>query len=311
VYYPQQAAEEGLASMLCVGIIYQAQPIGTLQMYTAETRRFTQFEVDLVRAIAQLLATAIEKTRLDAARIENQQMLRQLHLAADVQRRMLPRRMPTIPGYEIAARYVPSFELSGDFYDFVALDHSIGIGIGDVVGKGVAASLLMAGVRASLRAFAQDVYDLDEVIARVNVTMCRDTLDSEFATLWYGTLNPDTRRLTYCNAGHEPPLVVRDGQLIPLDIGGMIVGVDRGSQYIKGIWDFKPGDLILFYTDGLPDAMNDRDERFGRARVEKLLLEVASRSANDALNHILWTVRQYTGPRRATDDTTLIVLKAL
>ena len=309
VYYPQQAAEEGVESMLCVGIIYQHQPIGTLQVFTDQARRFTELETDLLRAIAQLLATAIEKTRLDTARRDNQNMLRQLHLAADVQRRMLPRRMPDLPGYDIAARYVPSYELSGDFYDFVHLERSIGIGIGDVVGKGVAASLLMAGVRASLRAFAQDVYDLDEVIARVNQTLCRDTLESEFATLWYGTLDHHTHRLTYCNAGHEPPIVVRDGKLTPLDIGGMIVGVDRQQYYEKGLWDFRPGDMLLLYTDGLPDAMNPQGKRFGRARVEQLLLELADRSANDTLNHLLWNVRQHTGPRRATDDTTLILLK--
>ena len=310
VYFPTQAADEGLESMLCVGIIYQNQPIGTLQLFTDQTRRFTNLEADLLRAIAQLLATAIEKTRLDAARRDNQAMLRQLHLAADVQRRMLPRRMPDLPGYDIAARYVPSFELSGDFYDFVHLEHSLGIGIGDVVGKGVAASLLMAGVRASLRAFAQDVYDLDEVIARVNQTLCRDTLESEFATLWYGTLHHHTGRLTYCNAGHEPPLVVRRGRIHTLDVGGMIVGVDRDQYYEKGIWDFRPGDMLLLYTDGLPDAMNPQNQRFGRERVEQLLLELADRSANDALNHLLWTVRQHTGPRRATDDTTLILIKA-
>lgn len=310
VYYPEQARAENLASMLCVGIIYQGQAIGTLQLFTEEIRKFTQFEIDLVRAIAQLLATAIENTRLDAARADNQKMLRQLHLAADVQRRMLPRKMPELPGYDIAARYVPSFELSGDFYDFIHLDHSMGIGVGDVVGKGVAASLLMAGVRASLRAYAQDLYDLDEVVSRVNKQMCRDTLDAEFVTLWYGTLDHDAGRLTYCNAGHEAPLVVRDGKLIPLDIGGMIVGVDRDQTYDKGVFDFKPGDMLLLYTDGLPDAMNGDGHRFGRERTEQLLLDVADKSANDALNHILWTVRQYTGPRRATDDTTLIVIKA-
>lgn len=310
VYFPDQARAEGLASMLCAGIIYQGQAVGTLQLYTDQTRQFTQFEINLVRAIAQLLATAIENTRLDAARADNQKMLRQLHLAADVQRRMLPRRMPEIDGYDIAARYVPSFELSGDFYDFIHLDHSLGIGIGDVVGKGVAASLLMAGVRASLRAFAQDLYDLDEVIARVNRTLCRDTLESEFATLWYGTLDRDTGRLTYCNAGHEPPLLLRSGKLHPLDEGGMIVGVDRDQTYTKGICDLKPGDMLLLYTDGLPDAMNEHGQRFGRERTEQLLRDVADKTANEALNHILWTVRQYTGPRRATDDTTLILIKA-
>ncbi|MBB6429543.1 SpoIIE family protein phosphatase [Algisphaera agarilytica] len=310
VYFPEQAREENLASMLCVGIIYQGQAIGTLQLFTDEVRQFTQFDIDLVRAIAQLLAAAIENTRLDEARSENQKMLRQLHLAADVQRRMLPRKMPDVPGYDIAARYVPSFELSGDFYDFINLDHSLGIGVGDVVGKGVAASLLMASVRSSLRAYAQDLYDLDEVISRVNKHMCRDTLESEFVTLWYGTLDRDSGRLTYCNAGHEAPLIVRNGELIPLDIGGMIVGVDRDQAYDKGVWDFQPGDMLLLYTDGLPDAMNAQGERFGRQRTEELLLSVADKPANDALNDILWTVRQFTGPRRATDDTTLIVIKA-
>jgi len=310
VFFPQQAREEGLVSMLCVGIIYQSQPIGTLQLFTSERRTFTQFEVDLVCAIAQLLATAIEKTRLDAARSDNRKIHRQLHLAADVQRRMLPRAMPDLPGYDIAARYVPSFELSGDFYDFINLEHSLGIGIGDVVGKGVAAALLMASVRASLRAFAQDVYDLDEVIARVNQALCRDTLDAEFATLWYGTLDHTTGRLTYCNAGHEPPLLVRDGKLHRLDEGGMIVGVDPEQLYEKGIFHLQPGDMLLLFTDGLTDAMNLQDQRFGKERAEKLLLEVADRSANDALNHILWTVRQHTGPRRAPDDTTLLLLKA-
>ncbi len=121
-------------------------------------------------------------------------MLRQLHLAADVQRRMLPRRMPEL------ARLRHRRPLRADRSNSPATSTtssisttSLGIGIGDVVGKGVAASLLMAGVRASLRAFAQDVYDLDEVIARVNQTLCRDTLESEFATLWYGTLDHQTR----------------------------------------------------------------------------------------------------------------------
>ncbi len=311
VFFPEQARDEGLGSMLCVGIIYQGQPIGTLQLFTDEIRHFTQFEVDLLKAITPLLATAIEKTRLDAARQENQQMLRQLRLAADVQRRMLPRHMPVIEGFEIAARYVPSVQLSGDFYDFIDLEHSVGIGIGDVVGKGIAASLLMAGVRASLRAFAQDVYDLDEVIARVNATLCRDTLESEFATLWYGTLDPEQRRLTYCNAGHEPPMLLRDGKIMPLEQGGMIVGVDRTQTYEKGILDLETDDLVLFYTDGVPDAMDPQGNRLGRERVEALLQQSAGGSAEDVLNHILWAVRRHTGPRRATDDTTLVVLKAV
>ncbi|MEM6394169.1 MAG: SpoIIE family protein phosphatase [Planctomycetota bacterium] len=311
VVFPQAAEEEGLASFMAAGMVANGQPIGTVQLFTEAPRVFTNSELDLLRAITQLLATAIENARLDAQRAASRDMVRQLHLAADVQRRMLPSRMPNLPGVEVAARYVPSLDLGGDFYDFIRLDYSLGLAIGDVVGKGVAASLLMASTRAALRAYAQDLYDLDEVIARVNTALCRDTRDNEFATLWYGTLDPLTMRMTYCNAGHEPPLVLRPGEPdpIPLDLGGMIVGVDPASHYDKGIWDFEPGDLLLLYTDGLGDAMNADAKRFGRDRIDEVLRECADKSAQDALNHILWQMRRHTGPKRGTDDTTLVTLR--
>lgn len=311
VLYPEDAQLEGLASMLVAGIIYQGRPIGTMQLLTGELRRFTRFEMSLVQAIAQMLASAIENARLDMERLENQRMIRQLALASDVQRRMLPSRMPNVRGLDIAAKYVPSFELGGDFYDFVRLDDNLGIAIGDVVGKGIAASLLMASVRASLRAYAQDVYDLDEIIARVNSAMTRDTLDSEFATLWYGVIDPDTLRLTYCSAGHEPPILLREGKLHYLDRGGMVVGIDSAQEYEKGLWDLQKDDLILLYTDGLPDAMNQKQERFGHQRIEAALRESCDRSAADTLNHLLWVMRRYTGIRRSTDDATLVVVKVL
>jgi len=309
VVYPVDADAEGLVSMLCVGLVYRGRHIGTLQLFTDERRHFTEFEVNLIRAIAQLLATAIENARLDAERNANRQVIRQLHLAADVQRRMLPAETPRLAGFDIAARYVPSYELGGDFYDFIDLGDNLGITIGDVVGKGIAASLLMASVRASVRAYAQDVYDLDEIIARVNVALSRDTLPNEFATIWYGTIDPRTGRLTYCNAGHEPPLLLRDGEVFALDTGGMIVGVDPDESYEKGLWDLHPGDLLLLYTDGLPDAMDDQGRRFGRDVQERLLRECRGMHAHAALDHILKAQRKHTGSRRPHDDTTLVVVR--
>lgn len=309
VIYPDDARQEGLVSMLCAAMVHHGKPIGLIQLFTGEVRKFTNFEVNLLRAIAQLLATAIENARLDQARQENQRMMRQLHLAADVQRRMLPGSMPHLPPYEIAARYVPSFELGGDFYDFIDLDGHLGVAVGDVVGKGVAASLLMASVRASLRAYAQDVYDLDEVIARVNIALCRDTTDREFATLWYGVLDPRTRRLTYSNAGHEPTILCRQGQIQHLSAGGMLAGVDPTQEYDKGIVDLQPNDVLVLYSDGLVDAFNFEEERFGRKRIEEAIREAADRSAGDVLNHILWCMRRFTNMRRNVDDTTIVVIK--
>ncbi|MFW6059088.1 MAG: SpoIIE family protein phosphatase [Phycisphaeraceae bacterium] len=309
VLFQENARREGLVSMLCAGMIYQGKPIGVIQLFTGEVRRFTRFEINLVHSMTHLLATAIENARLDQARLENQRMLRQLQLAADVQRRLLPAARPHLPPLDIAARYVPSFELGGDFYDFIDLDGHLGIAVGDVVGKGVAASLLMASVRASLRAYAQDLYDLDEVISRVNHALCHDTLDNEFATLWYGVFDPVGLRVTFCNAGHELPLLLRDGEIHPMDTGGMIVGVDPHQRYDKALWDLKPGDALLLYTDGLVDAFNGDGERFGRARIEQALREASDKPANELLNHVIWSMRKFTGTRRSLDDTTLVAMR--
>lgn len=312
VLYRDSAEQEGLVSMLCAGIVYQGRPIGVLQLFTGEVRRFTQFETGLLRAMSQLVATAIENARLDAERAENQAVMRQLKLAGAVQRRMLPSRPPTVPPFDIAAKYVPSYDLGGDFYDFIDLEASnVGIAMGDVVGKGIAASLLMASVRASLRAFAQDVYDIDEIIQRVNVQLVRDTQDNEFATLFYGVLNPTNRRLTYCNAGHEPALLFRRGEFQKLDTGGMIVGVDESAEYLKAIVHLEPGDLIVAYTDGLTDAMNFNGQSFGRERIMSAVAEAAAagKSAHDTVNHLLWHMRKHTGLNRSFDDTTLVVVR--
>jgi sigma-B regulation protein RsbU (phosphoserine phosphatase) len=312
-YYPELAKQEGLASMLALGLVDQGLPLGALILYTVHTRRFSKQQVQLARAIAQLVAAAISKHRLEGERQKSQSMMRQLSLAADVQRRMLPSKTPDLQGFDIAARYVPSYQLSGDFYDFVRLgEGNFGFAIGDVAGKGIAASLLMASVRASLRAYAHDQFHIDQIIALVNRALCRDTLDQEFATLWYGTIDPRNKRLTYCNAGHEPPMLLRDGKLTMLYAGGMIVGVDREAVYDKGIMDLYPGDVLLLYTDGLPDSMNADDKRFSRASVEAALLgfkDKPAATAQEILNHLLTKLRQHTGPRRNTDDTTLVCIK--
>ena len=311
VLYPQDAKREGLVSILSAPMIYQDRPIGVIRLYTGRRRTFGESQVNLLRAIAQLLATAIENARLDAVRRRHEVVQSQLKLAADVQRRMLPAAMPQVPPFDVHARYEPSLELGGDFYDFIRLDGNIGVAVGDVVGKGIAASLLMASVRAALRAYAQDIYDLDEVIARVNVTMTRETLDKEFTTLFYGVLDPVSRRLTYCNAGHEPPILLRRGRVRRLEVGGMIIGIDAGQTYKKGLIELEPSDLLLIYTDGLPDAQHFDGGRFGRDRVENAMRDVADAPARDVVNHLLWEMRRYVGLNRAIDDTTIVVIRVM
>ena len=309
VLYPEDARREGLVSILSAAMVYRDRPIGVIRLYTGRLRRFSKFEINMLHAVAQLLATAIENARLMAEHMEKERIQHQLHMAAAVQRRMMPASCPTVPHFDIAARYVPSFELGGDFYDFISLDGHLGIAVGDVVGKGLPASLLMASVRASLRAYAQDVYDLDEIISRVNIALARETRDNEFATLFYAVIDPPTRRMTYCNAGHEPPLLLRRGRISRLEVGGMIVGIDENQQYEKGLVDLQAGDLMLFYTDGLSESQNFAGESFGRERVIQAMHDRADAPARDAMNHILWEMRRYVGLKTTVDDTTLVVVK--
>jgi sigma-B regulation protein RsbU (phosphoserine phosphatase) len=321
ILIPDRAAAEGLCAAIHVGMVFKNRPQGVIRLYSRRVRGFDEGERRLLASLAEQAAAALEQSRLLKFEQEEQRVQRQLQLAADVQRRMLPRRVPSIPKLDMAARYIPSFELGGDFYDFIDLNGHLGLVVGDVVGKGIAAALLMSAVRASLRAHVQEVYDLDEVVARVNKALCQDTRDNEFASLWYGVVDPARLRLTYCSAGHEPPLVVRthknrtptDADITELSVGGMVVGIDAGQRYQRAIYDLKPRDLIVAYTDGLIDATNFGGERFGKKRLRAALLATLQENPNataaQVVDKLMWHVRQFAGLSPRPDDQTLIVVR--
>lgn len=320
IMIPERAASEGVRSVINAGLLVYGRSLGVLRCYGSAPRVFTPEERRLVRSIAQQTAAAIEQARLMQARERESRAQRQLQVAGAVQRRMLPASLPDL-GVDIAARYQPSFDLGGDFYDAFRVGESLGVVIGDVVGKGVPAALLMSAVRATLRAHVQDLYNLDEVIGRVNTALCRDTLESEFATLWYGVLDPDSRRLTYCSAGHEPPMILRvpdhrpptSADLDELALGGMVVGIDPSQRYHRGMCDLQAGDVFLAYTDGVTDLRNFDQKRFGKQRLVKAVLSSVAdnphASAAEIIEHVMWTLRQFAGLAPQADDMTLVVLR--
>jgi len=314
VLYPNEACEEGIVSGLCCPMVYRGRPEGVLRVYTGRIHEFDWFEVSLAEAIAAEAAAAIVNARLYAEAVRSANMQRQLKMAGTVQRRMIPAWAPEMPRLDIGAVYVPCFELGGDFYDFIRLgEHNLGISVCDVVGKGVRASLLMASVRASLRAHASNVYELSEVVRRVNQEVCADTGPADFATLFYGVIDTADRRFTYVNAGHMPPLLIRDGQFSHLAPGGGILGLDDEAQWRHENFLLQPGDVVLCYTDGLTDAMNFGDEPFGRSRVEAAVLDAIQlgRDADGIVKHVLWEMRRFAGLQTRFDDLTVVAVRAL
>ncbi len=309
VLYPSESQLEGIASMLVAGMRYKGKPIGALRVYTSVEQHFSQLRIDLLKAVAAQAAAAIENARLLVESIEAERLEKQVQMAADVQKRMVPQKAPIIPGVDLASVYVPCFELGGDFLDFIPLpDNNLGLVVADVAGKGVPASLIMASVRAALRAQVDNLYYLYEIIHRVNGMLCRDTEPSEFVTLIYGVINISSKRFTYCNAGHPPGLLLRKGQVTELPGGNMVLGVSEEEEFSQSLIELHSGDVLLLYTDGVADAMNFNNETFGRHR----LIEAFKRegkTAGDIASNILWEIRRFCGLREPTDDITMVVAR--
>ncbi|MFK7759959.1 MAG: PP2C family protein-serine/threonine phosphatase [Phycisphaerales bacterium] len=317
-----QVISEGVRSFLGAGMIFDGRPIGVIRLYSRSTRRFSGAERRLIRSIGQSAAMAVEQARLIKMKARERRTQRSLKIAATVQQRMLPERLPTIPQLDVAARFRPSFEIAGDFYDVFEVREKIGIMVGDVVGKGVVAGLLMSAARATLRSYAELSDDLSRVMARTNEAIYRDTTISEFATIWYGVFDPSSSMLSYVTAGHEPPIL-----LSPVDDGnggiwwrhellrgvGLVAGVQCDEEYEMEHVTLERDQVVIMYTDGMTDAMDFAGNRFKRdqlihAAVETLN-EEPSASAERVIEQIFWHMRQFTGLQPQVDDETIVAMR--
>lgn len=308
--YPAEARREGIVSALVVAMKYRAATVGVMRIYTDRPREFTPSEQSLVRTMASQMAAAIIHARLRRDAADAERLERQVAMAGAVQRRMIPAAAPKHAHLEIGAVYRPSLALSGDFFDFLELPRgNLGVSIADVAGKGIPASLTMASVRATLRAHAKSIYDIDRIMAEVNRQICHDTQISEFVTAWYGVFAPDGRRITYCNAGHEPPLLLRGERIERLDVGGFVLGIEQDAHYDKGIVHLQPGDILLLSTDGLVEGMNFDGEAFGRERLREAMLQHRGLPAQSMASQVLWDLRRFRGLAEQSDDISIVLIK--
>jgi sigma-B regulation protein RsbU (phosphoserine phosphatase) len=314
VLYSAQARREGIVSALCVPMMHKGRIEGVLRVYMGRKHVFDWFEESLLTAIAAEAAAAIVSARLREECVQAAEVRRALQLAADVQRQMIPAGAPVAPGLEVATKYVPCYELGGDFFDFLPLpEGNLGVAISDIAGKGVRAALLMASIRASLRAHAASVYAMSDVVSRVNRDLCRDVRPGDFATMFYGVLDTRRRRLTYVNAGHLPPMLFRGGEVCPLSTRGALLGVDARETWTHDSVTLQSGDVLLLYTDGLSEAMNHEDVAFGAQRIAQAAQAAIEQrmSADGIVKHIVWEQRRFTGIQSHVDDLTMVAIRVL
>lgn len=237
----------------------------------------------------------------------------ELLIAAEIQRSFIPKRSPELSCFEVAAVTIPAMEVGGDFYDFIKLqDGRYGMVIADVSGKGIPAALFMALTRTIIRASALHQLDVSMVLGSANSMIASDATAGMFVTLLYGVLDDEDRTLIYANAGHPPPLLfrARDCGYEVKSATGIALGAVEGAKYDGVTIEFSPGDVAVFYTDGVSEAMSPSGEMYGLERLTRLIGGSCQLSAEKIMGKILSDISDFSIGREQNDDLTLIVLKA-
>ncbi len=298
------------------GILFAGKPVGRAVYNSLEKR--------LLRGVCAQFAMMIENSRLTDRIVEQERLRRELLLAGEVQKRLFPERSPETANLQLAGVCIPARGVGGDYYDFIDLgNRNLGIALADVAGKGIAAALVMSVVQASLRSLAgNDGVSLAELASKMNRLLYRSTGTNSYATFFYGEVDEEHRELRYVNAGHNPPYLLRNGHLhtpVPfvastapieeLTTGGTIIGMFAQSSYEEGLVHLHPGDLLIAFTDGVPEALDPKEEEFGEDRLKEILRAVSHLPVNDMAARIVGELKKWISDAAQYDDMTFILMK--
>jgi sigma-B regulation protein RsbU (phosphoserine phosphatase) len=312
VKYRQAAIDEGLISQLTVAMQFRGNNLGVLRLYSPTPKRFNEDSIKLARAVASQSAVAIRNAQLYHEAVEGAKLAHQMKLAGVIQRKMIPEKAPKMEGLDIAAKYIPCFDVGGDLYDFFKLsDNHLVIAIADVIGKGVPAAVMTSMFKGAIRAYADmgGAGHIEQTISHLNTMACDECRSGEFVTLFYGIVDTKNMKFTYCCCGHEPTLLFRDDKMIELGTGGLVLGVDINAEYKIETVDLVPGDCMLFYTDGLIDAMDYKGMIWGREHMLTAASLFCCDTASVMIDNLLGYRRRFVGLSQQIDDTSIVVLK--
>ncbi len=310
----------GLRAILCVPLIFKEKVLGAIYVDSRiQAGIFDQSDLELLSALANSAAIAIENARLYQLSFEQGRMERELHLARQVQAGLLPRSTPQLPGWEFVGRWQPVREVAGDYYDYIPLPGGgLGLVIADVTDKGMPAALFMTLTRSTVRASVAQARSPAAAIRQVNRLLTADANEGMFVTLFYAQLDPRSGELRCVNAGHNPPLVFHTrkppsspDEFTLIGRSGMALGIEMEAGYMEHTTRLDPGDFILLYTDGLTDAMNPEGKPFELEGLRAAVFAHRYSPAATIVQAIEEAVQRHCGERRPFDDVTILIARRL
>ena len=272
---------------------------------------YTDTDIEFVYSVGSLAIISLENKRLFQEALEKQKLEEELDLARDIQKNLFPQILPKINGVEVSAINISSKQVGGDYYDVIPVDENrFFIAIADVSGKGVPASLLMANIQAFLQVISKQKMDIQDATALMNNLITENTSDGRFITFFWGLLDVSTKTFTYVNAGHNPPLFIRNKKIRKLEKGGIILGVMKTIMpYEAESIKLESRDVLILFTDGISEAMNSAGEEYSDQKLEQKSIDLSEKPASEILSRIKDDVQNFTSGNIQSDDITMIVLK--
>jgi serine phosphatase RsbU (regulator of sigma subunit)/pSer/pThr/pTyr-binding forkhead associated (FHA) protein len=302
----------GIRSIMAVPLMIEERVLGMIYVDSpVHTNRFTKRDLELLTLIAGVAAIRIENVRLLDVQQEQKRLANELAVASEIQLRLHPSAPPCIESYDLMGVSFPCYEVGGDYFDFIEKrDGRYVIALGDVSGKGTGAALLMSSIHAAVRAQATTRLLPSEIVGEINQYIYDNTPANRYVTLFYSELDPRTHQLTYVNCGHNSPLLVRaSGEVTGLDVGGFPVGITPFGDYHEGLVQLEPGDVLVIYSDGVTESLNEQGEEFGEARLIEIVQRNRGRTAAGLRDRIDDALQRFVGKAKSVDDLTMVILK--
>ncbi len=304
-----------IRSVMCVPLLTpDNKALGIIQLDTSDRRQFNEDDLDVLAAVASQAAISISHASMLESLLERERLNRDLKIAEQVQKRFLPQVVPSVPGYEFFAHYQPTYQVGGDYYDFVPLaGDRMAVALGDVSGKGVAAALMMAKFSGDTRSCLLTESGTAPSANRLNNLLCAAGIEDKFITLGLCVLDAPTRKLTLTSAGHTPVIVRHaDGRAeeVGQEVSGLPLGIMEDSEYQQTEIQLEPGDVVILYSDGVTDARSPGEELYDSQSNHRLIKRVAQTSGGPVAvgKAILQDIREFSAGHSQADDITLVCL---